>query len=77
MTKPKWGDAMNYQLEAKFWDAKAAAADAQVRKVNEPLAMDSWLMIADTCRQLAAQFRDMDRRDKAGTRQSRERSIMR
>lgn len=48
------------QSQADFWDAKAAAAEAQVRNVKDPLAMDSWLMIADSCRQLAAQFREME-----------------
>ena len=53
------------QSQADFWHAKAAAAEAQVRNVKDPLAMDSWLMIADSCRQLADQFRDMERQ-KAG-----------
>ena len=49
------------QSQADFWDAKAAAAEAQVRNVKDPLAMDSWLMIADSCRQLAGQFRELER----------------
>ena len=49
----------DYLSQANYWDAKAAAAERQVRNVKDPLAMDSWLMIADTCRQLAGQFRDM------------------
>ena len=52
------------QSQADFWDAKAAAAEAQVRNVKDPLAMDSWLMIADSCRQLAGQFRELEARNK-------------
>ena len=51
---------MDQQSQADFWEAKAAAAEAQVRNVKDPLAMDSWLMIADSCRQLAGQFREME-----------------
>ncbi|HXS07160.1 MAG TPA: hypothetical protein VN723_10245 [Rhizomicrobium sp.] len=51
---------MNSQSQADFWDAKAAIAEAQVRNVKDPLAMDSWLMIADSCRQLAGQFRELE-----------------
>lgn len=51
---------MNHQTQADYWDAKAAAAEAQVRNVKDPLAMDSWLMIADSCRQLAGQFRELE-----------------
>ena len=50
---------MDYLSQAKFWDATAGAAEFQLRHVKDPLAMDSWLMIADTCRQLAGQFRDL------------------
>ena len=49
-----------HSSQADFWDAKAAAAEAQVRNVKDPLAMDSWLMIADSCRQLADQFRELE-----------------
>jgi hypothetical protein len=51
---------MNHPSQADYWDAKAAAAEAQVRNVKDPLAMDSWLMIADSCRQLAGQFRELE-----------------
>jgi len=66
--RPSWPPAVNekaipvdQQSQADFWDAKAAAAEEQVRHVKDPLAMDSWLMIADSCRQLAGQFREMER----------------
>ena len=52
-------ESMNFGAQADFWDSKAAAAEMQVRNVKDPLAMDSWLMIADTCRQLAGQYRAM------------------
>ena len=52
--------SMDHQSQADFWEAKAAAAEAQVRNVKDPLAMDSWLMIADSCRQLAGQFREIE-----------------
>lgn len=66
--KTNWSPAVNekalpadQQSQADFWNAKAAAAEEQVRHVKDPLAMDSWLMIADSCRQLAGQFREMER----------------
>lgn len=55
------GNTADHQTQADFWDAKAAAADVQARNVREILAIDSWLMIANTCRELAAQFREMDK----------------
>ena len=55
------------QTQADFWEAKAAAAEAQVRNVKDPLAMDSWLMIADSCRQLADQFRELEAREAGKT----------
>ena len=54
--------AVNQQSQADFWEAKAAAAESQVRNVKDPLAMDSWLMIADSCRQLAEEYRELEGR---------------
>ena len=62
LTQP--GEDADYRTQAAFWDAKAAAAESQVRSVKDPLAMDSWLMIADACRQLAGQFRALAEEEK-------------
>ena len=50
---------MSYQTQAELLLAQAKFADDQAKKVKDRIAKASWVRIAESCRDLAQQYRDM------------------